>query len=699
MRIHSPLFLLAALGVLGLTGPAAAQVDTSQWKCEKCPYKKGTTGYVDAGVGYTSDDSTTFGNYTGLPDQGMHLVLGGQVSHRGEGGYFAELSAADLGLDIRTIEGEAGREGLYSMWLGYAQIPRYFAEGAVTPFLGNGGSTLTLPAKFPQPTTATMPAGQPVELGYDASRFEIGGKWVGQENWTYRASLRRDVRDGTRPGAGSFFSTASQLALPVDQTTDQFDVSASYSTPKLQATVAYLLSSFKNGAESLTWADPFTNPSFGAPPGTLAQGQLAQAPDNQFHQLTASAAYQITPTLRASGDIAWGQGKQNESFLPATTNTSLLALPSFPAMPASSLDGEVTTFNFNAKLTATPVEGLRLNALYARDVRDNETEVRAYPQVATDMFLDPALRSNTPYDLTQDRISLNADYRGLEGWKLNGGYDWDSRQRNYSEVVTTRENTVWGRATVQAFEPMSLTLDLAYGDRSHSTYGTSVWVSSPQNPLMRKVNLAARERTSAGLRADWVIAEAVTLGLGANWANDDYDETVIGLNESESTNVVADLSVAVSDATRIHAFAQGEQIDSRQTGSQSYGAPDWTGKVKDRIRVLGFGIKHAAIVDKLDIGADLSFSRSISETSVQTVMAEPPFPRAETSLDVVKLYANYRLNENLWLNGSYWFENYDASDWRLDTVQPGNVYNLLAFGNPAPYYRVNVFRVSLRYQF
>ncbi|MBP6316883.1 MAG: MtrB/PioB family decaheme-associated outer membrane protein [Rubrivivax sp.] len=701
MRIHSPLFLLAALGVLGLTGPVAAQVDTSQWKCEKCPYKKGTTGHVDAGVGYTTDDSTTFGNYTGLPDQGLHLVLGGQVSHRGEGGYFADLSAADLGLDIRTIDGEAGREGQYSMWLGYAQIPRYFAEGAQTPFLGNGSNLLTLPAGYPGAVTgpATAPGAmplaatlQPVEIGYDASRFEVGGKWVGQEHWTYRASLRRDVREGTRPGAGSFFSTAAQLASPVDHTTDQFEVAASYDTARWQATLAYQLSAFKNGNEALNWANPF-NPVV---PGAT-QGQLALAPDNQFHQITGSASYQITPTLRASTDIAWGQGRQDESFLPATANAVLL--PSVPALPAASLDGEVNTFNFNAKLTATPVEGLRLNALYARDMRDNETAVLAYPQVATDIFLDTALRSNTPYDLTQDRISLNADYRGLEGWKLNGGYDWDSRQRNYSEVVTTRENTVWGRATVQALEPMSLTLDLAYGDRSHSTYGTSVWVSSPQNPLMRKVNLAARERTSAGLRADWVIGDAVTLGLGANWANDDYDETVIGLNEAESRGVVGDISVMVSDETRFHAFAQGEQIESRQTGSQSYGAPDWTGNVKDRMRVVGFGIKHAAVPDKFEVGADLSFSRSTSDTSVQTVMAEPPFARAETSLDTVKLYASYRLNESLWLNGSYWFEQYESSDWRLDTVQPGNVYNLLAFGNLAPQYRVNVFRVSVRYQF
>ena len=212
MKAYSPLFLLAALGVLSAAGTAAAQADTSQWKCESCPYPKGATGTVQAGVGYVSEDSPTFGNYTGLNQKGAYLDLGGTITHRGESGYYADVTASDLGLDIRRLEAQSGREGLYNFRLGYAEIPRYFAEGARTPFLGNGGNTLTLPAGFPAGTTASMPLSttlQPIELGYKASRFDLSGTWIGQQNFTYRVSLRRDVRDGTKPTAGSFFSTAS----------------------------------------------------------------------------------------------------------------------------------------------------------------------------------------------------------------------------------------------------------------------------------------------------------------------------------------------------------------------------------------------------------------------------------------------------------------------------------------------------------
>ena len=146
MKIFSSLHLLAALGALGAAAGASAQVDTSQWKCTACPYPKGTTGSVDAGVGYVSDSSKKFGDYTGLDEKGAFLVLGGNVSHRGENGYFADLWGADLGLDSRRLFGQAGREGLYSLNVGYAEIPRHLTDGARTPFVGIGSSVLTLPA-------------------------------------------------------------------------------------------------------------------------------------------------------------------------------------------------------------------------------------------------------------------------------------------------------------------------------------------------------------------------------------------------------------------------------------------------------------------------------------------------------------------------------------------------------------------------
>ncbi len=697
MKTFSPLFLLGALGALSAAASSAmAAVDTSQWKCESCPFEKtGVSGTLDVGVGAVSDDSAKFGDYTGLQKKGAFLVAGGAARYRGEAGLFGSVAASDLGLGSRSLAAEVGLEGLYSLQLGYAEIPRHLSDTAMTPFLGGGGAVLSLPAGFPAGDTSAMPLAstlQPIELGYKRSRLDAGLSWIIGRGWTTRISLRHDVRDGTQRIAGSFFSTSSHLVAPVDQVTDQLEVSTSYFSRRLQGTLAYQASLFRSGPDALTWANPFTPLVTGG-----GSGQLALAPSNQFHQIMATAGYQISPRIRASGDIAVGRMTQDAAYLAPTLNPNLAA--SVPPLPASSLNGRVDTFSASFRLTANPLDRLRVNASYARDVRDNRTSSQSYPAVSADTFLGAVPRSNQPFSFTQDRFKLNADYRGPGSLKASVGAEQNNIQRTLQEVVTTRESTLWGRIKVQARENLSLALKLAHADRSHSTYGVATWVNPPENPLLRKFNLADRVRDSGGVRADLTVGENVNIGLNVDLANDDYAQSAIGLTSGRSVNAGADVSVAISEQTQVHAFAQGERIRSQQTGSQVFALPDWSGRSQDTVSVVGLGVKHSALKGKLDIGADLSFARSRSDVTVDAGVSSPAFPTAKTALDSVKVHATYRLRDNLALTGSFWHERYEAQDWRFDGVLPATVPNLLALGEQPPRYRVNVLQLALRYRF
>lgn len=691
MTIYSPLFLLGALGLLSSAGAWAT--DTSAWKCESCPYPKGLSGTVEIGAGNVSDKSARFGTYTGLQDKGAYAVVGGSATWRDGDGQYADLDAADLGLDSRSLRVRGGREGLVALDLRYDETPRYIGDGAQTPFLGVGGGTLTLPQGFAAPGTNGMPLAanlRPIDPGYTAKRLDLTGSWLGTDSLNLRLGFRRDVRDGTRPIYASFLSTAVQLPAPVDHVTDVLELAASYSAGQWQASLAYQWSQFRNGTPALTWDNPFTAVVTGA-----TRGQQALAPDNELHQIIGSAAYQLAPTIRASADFAIGRLSQNEPFLAPTLTAGLAP----GAMPTATLDGRVDTFNGSVRITAAPLQGLRLNASYARDVRENRTARQAFPYVETDIFAGLPARTNTPFSHWNDRVKLEADYRGPATLRLAGGAEYEQRERNYTEVVTTRETSVWGRVSLQPVAMLGLSLKLSHADRDHSTYGTAVWFGAPENPLLRKYNLAARLRDSVGLRVDLTLSETLSLGLSADHANDDYHRSVIGLTEARSDSVGVDLAWAASENTRLHAFAQGESIRSLQAGSQSVGLPDWTGRSKDRFEVFGVGVKHAAIPDKLDIGADLSTSRSRSDIDVQTIMTEPAFPRASTALDRVKLYATYKIDDKISLTGTLWHERYESVDWRSDGIAPATLVNLLSFGTQTPGYKVNAISVALRYRF
>ncbi len=47
-----------------------AQVDTSNWECESCPFDQGYRAELEVGATSVSDDAARFGNYTGYDEKG-----------------------------------------------------------------------------------------------------------------------------------------------------------------------------------------------------------------------------------------------------------------------------------------------------------------------------------------------------------------------------------------------------------------------------------------------------------------------------------------------------------------------------------------------------------------------------------------------------------------------------------------------------
>jgi opacity protein-like surface antigen len=201
------------------------------------------------------------------------------------------------------------------------------------------------------------------------------------------------------------------------------------------------------------------------------------------------------------------------------------------------------------------------------------------------------------------------------------------------------------------------------------------------------------------LRVDVATLENVNIGVGIDTSKDDYVDSTVGLLSGRDINVNGDVSVILTEATSLHFFANHQEIKSTQAGSQTFSTPDWSGENKDRIDFFGIGVKHAAIKDKLDIGADYTTTRSKGEITVNTGLLNPAFPSLSTTLDSLRLYATYRLKENLSLQASYWYERYDTKNWMLDGVAPGTIPNVLNLGEQAPRYSVNVLRLALRYRF
>jgi MtrB/PioB family decaheme-associated outer membrane protein len=368
------------------------------------------------------------------------------------------------------------------------------------------------------------------------------------------------------------------------------------------------------------------------------------------------------------------------------------------ALPDSSANAQVNTLTADLKVDSAVSNKLRLNAAYRYNDRDNKTPSEVWDWVSNDAFVSTA-RKNLPYSFTDNTINLGAEYRIDKVTKVNAGYDFEQKDRTHQEVNRTKENTFWGKVGVRARDNIDFAFKAAHANRSNSDYNPVTDTQPPENPLMRKYNMADRKRDTASVNAGFIPHERISIGMSADLAQDDYTNSALGLTKSREASYNTDASVILTDVTSLHVFANWQRIKSKQAGSQIFSNPDWSAKNNDTFDSYGIGVKHQLIKDKLDVGADYVLSRSTGKVNVDASAPGADFPDLKTDLDSVKLYSDYHLKENLTLHAAYWYEHYDSKDWMLDGVDPDTIPNVISFGEDSPNYNVHAVMMSVRYRF
>ncbi len=487
------------------------------------------TNVVEIGAGYVSQDSFKFGEYNGLNQKGIYGIFNFDL--RGGGNYENgdptrwRATGTDLGLDTREVTIEYGQQGRFRINFDYDELRRNRSDTYQTPYLGTGSDTLTLPSNWlkpfvPQvsgtninfrslsPTTglassnvggvvtpptaaqqttvnniiaADLPAFHNVDLDTKRTTYKGGFSYDIDPRWQFKVSAQHEKKDGLKP-MGAVSSQVSEfaaiLADPIDQTTDQYNVSLTYTGEKAFMQVAYYGSVFKNDISSLTWQD-VNDPTKTA--------TLSSAPSNSFHQILLTGGYNFSPTTKLVLNGSYGRNTQNDAFLTAGQNNQ------FPlGLPVSSLDGKVVTTAFNAKLTAKPIKDLNLVAGYKYDNRDNQTPVNTYffqdaneARAAGASAFNAALGlpantlgtniniyANRPYSKKVNQFDVDADYAVAKGQRLQAGYEYQEIERkcdgswiNCADAPKTRENTLRAEWRANVVENLSGRVAYAYSER------------------------------------------------------------------------------------------------------------------------------------------------------------------------------------------------------------------------------------------
>jgi len=679
--------LAVAADGYGLANANTDKVKLSAWSCKGCVVETGTSGTVGVGVGYNSEEDIRSANAFGTSNE-VAGKFDADLSFKGEKGYRASVEAYQLGMDGGRLDVNAGKQGQYNVNVNYRQIATYDSNSALSPYAGIGGNNLTLPDNWVTAGSSSqmpllMDSLNALELSLKRERTGLGFEYQGESLWSTYVNYMREEKTGLKQASGSFFNQSMMLAEPVDYTTDTIEAGVKLKGDRWFTALSYSGSIFKNEYNQLDFDSAF-NPTFGA----QTQGTLALDPDNQAHTVSLMGQYNDGSNA-LSGRILTGQMSQDQALVTDNYRYS-------SQLTSDAVDAKVDLLGMNLKVVSKVSKDLRLTGSYDYYDRDNNTQVEEWTQISINN-VNGKVAYNTPYDNRTQRFKVAADYRITRDIKLDGGYDFKRDQRDYQDRETTDENTVWARLRVNSFDMWDMWVKGSYGKRDGSQYQASEWTSSETNSLLRKYNLADRDRTQVEARITHSPLESLTIDVGARYALDDYTDTVIGLTESKDTSYDANISYMITADLLATAFYNYQIIESEQAGSSNYSTPTWTGFIEDKVDVVGAGISYNNLLEnKLRLGLDYTYSNSDSNTQVRQGITGD-YGDYFAKVHNINLYAQYQATEKLALRFDYKVENYKDNDAANDIAVDG-IWNVVGFGTNNHDYTAQMLMLSMSYK-
>lgn len=702
MNNRSFLVTLAVTAVLSAAGAAAAAAqaaapDTSEWTCSKCPFDRGYRSEVELGGAYVDEDSAKFGDYTGLDEKGGYVIANAAGRAAEESGYVFEYEMNDLGLDSREVRLGAGKQGRYEFDLFYDAIPHRIWDTTATPFRGNGSSELTLPsgwvdAGYTGGMSALSASLRDADVGFDRDRYGAAGRIWFADRLKFDLDYRRDERDGTRTQLASFGSVSTELLRPIDDATDRLDATLRYQGKRWYVQAGYSASIYDTKAAYLRWDNPFTAMVPGAD-----VGQMAMAPDNQYHEFGLAAGWFGLPgDTTVTLSLASGTGSQDTGFLPYTSNALLLT----DALPARNLDGQMDVTRADLTVTARPGERLLLRGSVAYDERDNGTRQLAYTSIVhTDLVAVLDDRVNPVYGFERLRVTGSADFRVYDDLTIGAGGEWRTLDRTGTAQEVTSEELAdgWGSVKYSPTGFFGVVLKGGAMERTPDRYEADA-AGSGQNPLLRKYNQAYLYRSyGEGIVNLTLGSLPVTLGASAFYGDDSYNLSTLGATAGLDRRYGVDLTWAMNDKLSLYASAGEEKIDAKRQGSQAFGQPDWRWVLEDNFETYGAGLR-ARPLEKLGIDLDYAYARGASRTTLVGVNGGN-FPVNHSEFSTLTADVSWAMSERVDLALTWRYESFDSSDWAIQGVEPATINTVLALGADPYDYSVNYVGASVRYYF
>jgi MtrB/PioB family decaheme-associated outer membrane protein len=680
----------------------------------------------------------------------------------GSNNYISVQSEKSIYKD-QTYLATFGQYGKFKVQFRYDEIPHVYSDTARTPYIESAPGVFTIPLLLRTSLQAinsstALPSTIQNQLvpGFSFYTPQILRRTAGGmvtykviPEWTLMASFFREHQSGTRP-IGQIFNSSPSAALsggygaelpePINYFNDTFKAGTEYGRHDWGVQFSYLGSFFQNNIGELVFDNPFRTTDCVAPTNCTAAtqgpatGRVDLYPDNSAQYLNFAGAFDLTKRVRLMASITPGWLRQNDNFLPYTTN-SILQAQTGP-LPAASLHGEKQTLAMNYTLVTKVLKNVELKAAYRHYDYNNNTAVHDFTPVLGDFTAADLANpeENRPFGYNKKTFELTGNWFFAKKSSVKVGYEGEWFDRSHRDVEHSLENSFVSAVDVELHKDLFLRLSYRHSVRNPEAYDDEAFSNisggiTEEQVNHRRFDEAARIRNRADAQVQYSPFDKVSFSAFANTMQDNYNRrgdtnSATPLNfltgSAATTNpyflygVLKDLSYdygfdadyAVSPAATLFAEYSHEKYHKRITSrmrTPGGAAPlpmdcsisgracdspnnDWESTTRDLVDIYTvgsdfyFGKKvYFTTYYSLSAAKGNVFSRPLGDPTLLTgpnkflltgTNAAVDYPETTSRNHDVTVILKYKLTKNLMPKLEYRYQQFDNKDYQTSPMTP-----------------------------
>lgn len=314
--------------------------------------------------------------------------------------------------------------------------------------------------------------------------------------------------------------TGAEVPEAIDYITTTVKAMTEYGKKDWGVQFGYTGSFFHNNINALWFDNPFATADVGVqliargtggctPTGTLpncvigavpSRGEVDLYPSNHAHYLNFAGAFDVGKHVRVMGTVNPGWRRQNDPFLPYSTNSQIffpdsggaLTIPAttLSLLPASNLNGQRQTLAMNYTAVYTPLKDVEVKAAYRHYDFNNNTAVFELTPILGDTIggntaatgqLVPGTassgsgalqetvgRSNPGFN--KKTFELTGEWFLAKRSSLKAGWEGEWFDRSHRDVAHSFENSFFGAADLSPRKDLLIRLSARHQNRKPDRY-------------------------------------------------------------------------------------------------------------------------------------------------------------------------------------------------------------------------------------